>query len=143
MDWSWTLWYRVGGDDARAAAARLATTDLKPEEFDELTREFAAGRILWEQLRESLPARTRAIVAIELDHLGDRIRGEAAQMRTAAIVELNTDQPIATIARDLGLTRQAASRSANAGSPLRGHMTTARLARAQHDDDDTLREATT
>lgn len=107
------LWYRDDGEEE--AAARFAAEGVAPEQVHEWLTALATGNLGWHVLREQVNARTAALVAIELDLLGDSIRQDAAVLRGSAIRAMNEKLSVADIARALGLTRQSASRSANEG----------------------------
>ncbi|MFJ4167852.1 hypothetical protein ACIPY5_20050 [Microbacterium sp. NPDC089698] len=130
MDWNQALWYREDGEDD--VARRFEAAGLSAQDVDQLLARFAAGATYWEREQEKIPARVRVLLAIELDVLGDVVRQEAAAMRADGIHEMAAETSIADIARDVGLTRQAASKSANA-FPLRSGSTGARVARALGD----------
>ena len=111
MEWTEALWYR--DDDEDDIAARFVSEGITPEQLQQWLNDLATGNLGWHILREQISDRTAALVAIELDALGDAIRQDAADLRGSAIRAMNQKQSVADIARSLGLTRQAASRSAN------------------------------
>ncbi|ROR76083.1 hypothetical protein SAMN06295974_3769 [Plantibacter flavus] len=115
-DWLAALWYRdwTGRDAAEtdAAAARLEGAGLAPIDVQEVLRDLGTGRSA--SSYEALDDEGQALIAIELDTMAALLREIAAEFRSDAIRRMAEERPIAVIATRLGLTRQAASRSANA-----------------------------